>query len=116
MIPAFDVAEAELEVVTENTLASIGDADSGWQLASTTSQVDLWSQVPATWASPHLKEVGRKAALADFAGALGWKNSAGTGAWTMQTGWVTYPKKLVNAFKQNAFACPGMAKGIAVTS
>ena len=116
-IPAFDVEQAELEIVTEDSLAAIAAADPGWQPAPASSPPqDLWTQVPATWTSPSLKDAGRTAAITDFASVLGWKASDGKSASTMQKGWNTYPKKLVSAFKQNAFACPGMAKGLAAVA
>ena len=121
-IPAFDVEQAELSTVTTDQLGPaqgppIGDADPAWPPAPASSPPqDLWTQVPATWTSPSLKDAGRTAAITDFASVLGWKASDGKSAWTMQKGWNTYPKKLVSAFKQNAFACPGMAKGLAAVA
>ena len=116
MIPAFDAAEAEQEVVTRNTLVLPSDADSRWQASTTIAAQDLWTKVPATWATPGQLDAGRKTAISDFASALGWKSSAtaAAGTWTMPSGWNTCPKKLGSAFKQNAFACPGIATGITV--
>ena len=107
-IPAFDVEDAELEDVGgDHKLLAMDPPSDAWQPGvDAGAEPSLWTRVPAMWAAPTAGESGRAAVISSAAKMLGWKT---VGSWQKAA---SVPRKFVTGFKDNAFACPMMAKGM----